>query len=190
MNMIFNLFTLFFKIGLFSFGGGYVMLPLIFQGVSTLGSMSEREFSNLVALSQITPGPIAINAATYMGYKLSGMPGAISATIGVVIPSLILVLAVSHFINKFEESKRVDGVLKGIRPATVGLLASAVIFLSETSIFNDGVFSKLLFQNPSIYINVIPVIIFISALVVYGKFKVNPILLTLVSAGLGAILIR
>jgi chromate transporter len=190
MNMLFNLFTLFLKIGLFSFGGGYVMLPLIFQGVTKIGAMSEREFSNLVALSQVTPGPIAVNAATYMGYKLAGITGALAATVGVVIPSFILVITVSHFINKFEESNRINGILSGIRPATVGLLGSAVVFLSETSIFNDGIFTTLALSNPMVYINLIPVGIFVLALFAYGKLKINPILLTLLSGGLGAILIR
>lgn len=190
MNMIFNLFTLFFKIGLFSFGGGYVMLPMIFQGVKEIGAMSEREFSNLVALSQVTPGPIAVNAATYMGYKLAGVSGALAATVGVVIPSFILVITVSHFINKFEESNRINGILAGIRPATVGLLGSVVVFLSETSVFNDGVFTTLALSNPMAYINVISIAIFALAFIAYGKLKINPILLTLLSGGLGAVFIR
>ena len=88
------LFTVFFRIGIFSFGGGLAMLPLIFQSVQSFGIMSAHEFSNLVALSQVTPGPIAVNAATYVGFNYAGIPGAAVATLGVCVPSFILVLIV------------------------------------------------------------------------------------------------
>ena len=80
------LFTMFFRIGLFSFGGGLAMLPLIFQSVQDFGIMTSQEFSDLVALSQVTPGPVAVNAATYVGFNYSGLPGALTATLGVCLP--------------------------------------------------------------------------------------------------------
>lgn len=99
------LFTIFFKIGLFGFGGGLAMLPLIFQSVQTFGIMSSQEFSNLVALSQVTPGPMAVNAATYVGFNYAGIPGAMVATLGVCLPAFILMIIVFKFIQRFNDSK-------------------------------------------------------------------------------------
>lgn len=190
MMPFFNLFLMFFQIGLFSFGGGYAMLPLIFQSVQEFGIMTAAEFSRLVAISQVTPGPIAVNAATYVGYQYAGFGGAAVATIGVALPSLILVLIVMHFIKKFEESRSLNAVLCGIRPATVGLIASAVIFLAENSIFNGPILSIRLIENAMDYINVLPCIIFIGTIILAGKFKVGPIKLTLLAGIIGALVIR
>ena len=177
MNL-FRLFFLFFRIGLFSFGGGYAMLPLIYQGASDLTGMTTGEFSRLVALSQVTPGPVAINAATYVGYQCAGIPGATAATIGVVLPSVLLVLLVSLFIKKFQESEAFKSVLFGIRPATVGLLLSAVIVLAQGSIVTG------------MQLNLLPVIFFVIVLFLAGRFKMDPILLTVAAGIAGAIIIR
>lgn len=185
-----SLFIMFFRIGLFSFGGGYAMLPLIFQGVQEFGIMTAAEFSRLVAISQVTPGPIAVNAATYVGYQYAGFGGALAATFGVALPSFLLVLTVLHFIRKFEESKSLNAVLHGIRPATVGLIASAVIFLAETSILNGPMLSLQLIENAREYINLLPSVIFIGTIVLAGKFNVGPIKLTLLAGIIGALVIR
>jgi Chromate transport protein ChrA len=185
-----NLFIMFFRIGLFSFGGGYAMLPLIFQGVQEFGIMTKSEFSRLVAISQVTPGPIAVNAATYVGFKYAGFGGAAVATLGVTLPSFVLILIVMHFIKKFEESKALNAVLAGIRPATVGLIASAVIFLAETSIFNGPLLSGGLLANPAEYINILPCILFIVTIVLSGKFNIGPIKLTILAGIVGALVIR
>jgi chromate transporter len=190
MTPFYNLFQMFFRIGLFSFGGGYAMLPLIFQGVQDFGIMSASEFSRLVALSQVTPGPIAVNAATYVGYQYAGLGGAAAATIGVALPSLILVLLVLHFLKRFEESKTMEAVLGGIRPATVGLIASAVIFLAETSILNGPILSGQLFENAKEYINLLPFLIFLGTIILAGKFNVGPIKLTILAGVIGALVIR
>lgn len=187
MTPFFNLFMMFCRIGLFSFGGGYAMLPLIFQSVQEFGIMTAGEFSRLVALSQVTPGPIAVNAATYVGYQYAGIGGATAATVGVALPSLILILIVMHFIKRFEESKALNAVLCGIRPATVGLIASAVVFLAETSIFNGPVFSLELIENAKEYFNLLPGLIFIGTIIMAGKFNVGPIKLTLLAGVIGAL---
>ena len=175
---LFYLLLMFFRIGLFSFGGGYAMLPLIFQGIQEFGFMSGEDFSKLVALSQVTPGPIAINAATYVGYQYAGIPGAIAATIGVILPSVLLVLLVSHFLTKFKESRALTGILEGIRPAALGLLASAVIFLARESIFTG------------IHLNLLPMLFFIIVVFVNGKYKISPITLTILAGFAGAFIIR
>ena len=135
-----SLFAMFFRIGLFSFGGGLAMLPLIFQSVQDFGMMTAAEFSDLVALSQVTPGPIAVNAATYVGFNGAGIPGALAATLGVSLPSFILILIVVKFLERFQESKGIQGAFLGIRPVTVGLIASAVLFVGETVYGRDKLF--------------------------------------------------
>ena len=93
--------VMFMKIGVFGFGGGLAMLPMIFQTVQEAGFMSAAEFSNLVAISQMTPGPIAVNAATYVGFQYGGVAGAAAATFGVALPSFVIVLTVSAFLKNF-----------------------------------------------------------------------------------------
>lgn len=174
--MIFvNLFTIFFKIGLFGFGGGLAMLPLIFQSVQTFGIMTNAEFSNLVALSQVTPGPMAVNAATYVGFNYAGIPGALVATFGVCLPAFILMMIAYRFIKKFNDSRIIQGIMSGIRPVTVALIASAVIFVSETVLINGSMISKELFTSGAGYFNLIPLCIFAVTVVLVSKFKVKPI---------------
>lgn len=181
------LFSMFFKIGLFGFGGGLAMLPLIFQSVQNFGIMTAREFSNLVALSQVTPGPIAVNAATYVGFNYAGLAGAAVATLGVCLPSFVLVLIVMKFMEKFKESKGMEGAFLGIRPVTVGLIGAAAIFVAETSLVNGDIFSADIFTDPS-YINPIPCGIFVLTLILAGGFKVSPIKITILMAVVGALL--
>ena len=105
MAIYLTLFTMFFKIGIFSFGGGLAMLPLIFQTVEKSGFMTADVLADLVPLSQVTPGPVAVNAATYVGFDAGGVLGAMCSTIGVALPSFILIISVSSFLNKFHESR-------------------------------------------------------------------------------------
>ena len=175
---IIKLFVAFFRIGMFSFGGGYAMLPLIYQAAQDFGFMSGTQFSELVALSQVTPGPVAINAATYVGYQYAGLAGAAAATAGIVTPSFILVYLVLHFLNRYRENRGLEGILSGIRPATIGLLCAAAVFLARES---------LLFTGSSA---IAPFVLFAAALFAAGKLKMNPISLTLLGGVLGAIVIR
>jgi Chromate transport protein ChrA len=183
-----QLLMIFFRIGCFSFGGGYAMLPMIYQDIQTFGLMSAHEFSNVVALSQVTPGPIAVNAATYVGFKVAGFWGAVFATIGVSLPSLIIILLIAAFIDKFKTNPAIQAVLTGIRPATVGMIATAVLFLAKTAIVREGFFSLKLFQNPLHFISIQGIVIF--ALVIVGTkyLKMGPILLTILGGILGAII--
>lgn len=186
--MYLYLFSMFFRIGLFSFGGGLAMLPLIFQSVQDFGFMSAEEFSDLVALSQVTPGPIAVNAATYVGFNYSGVLGAGVATLGVCLPSFVLILIVMKFMEKFKESKGLEGAFLGIRPVTVGLIGAAAIFVAETVLVDGKLFSMRLLTDPAGYINVIPCVIFAVTLVLAGKFKISPIKITILMAVVGAFL--
>lgn len=166
------------------------MLPLIFQSVQDFGIMTATEFSRLVALSQVTPGPIAVNAATYVGFKYAGTLGALTATVGVSLPSFILVLITVRFMEKFRESQAMDSVFAGIRPATVGLITSAVIFLAENSILNGPLLSIALIKNTEEYVNLLPLLFFIGTIILSVRFKIGPIKLTILAGVLGALLIR
>mgnify|MGYP001044878437 CR=1 FL=1 len=136
MNML-QLYFLFVKIGAFTFGGGYAMIPL-FQDelVFRHEFMTNEEFANMVALAQMTPGPVGLNAATYIGAQQGGFWGALAGTLGVMTPSLILVTLAAVFIAKFKDSSLMKALLGGIRPATLGLIAVAVIFFADTSVFS------------------------------------------------------
>jgi len=188
--ILLQLFIVFFRIGFFCFGGGYAMLPLIYQGIQDFGFMGTEEFARLVALSQVTPGPIAVNAATYVGYQSAGVMGAVFATIGMSLPSIILVVLVMKFMMKFHENKGVKAVFSGIRPATIGLLASAIIFLAEGALFKSGGFTVVMLQAPAEYFNLIPILFCVVAAFLNGKFKMGPIKIMLIAGVAGAFLIR
>ena len=167
-----KVFMTFFKIGLFSFGGGYAMLPLIQQEVVDIHNwVSAKEFIDIVAISQVTPGPIAINSATYIGFKTSGILGSISATFGVSMPSIIIMLIISRFFMKFKDNKYVEDAFLGLRPATIGLIASAAILVAYGA-----------------FIDYKSVIIFLVAFVASYKYKVDPILMTIIAGIAGYIL--
>jgi chromate transporter len=184
-----KLLYIFFKIGVFAIGGGYVILPMLYQDIEQFDLITSGEFADLVALSQMTPGPIAVNAATYVGYKAAGFGGAVAATAGVVMPSLIIILSVVLFLNRFKSSLAVKSVLSVIRPASVGLIASAVIFFSQDSIFKKGIFSLEALQNPLEYINVPAVAIFVLTLICSARFKLDPVLLTILAGVVGVLII-
>lgn len=132
MNLYLDLFLTFFKIGLFTFGGGYAMLPMVEQEVNAHGWMTMNELVNFVAVSESTPGPFAVNTATYVGTETGGFPGAMCATLGVVMPSFIIILLIAKAYQKFENSPVVKGVMSGLRPAVVGLIGAAVISVGIT----------------------------------------------------------
>lgn len=175
MMIYLKLFLLFAKIGVVGFGGGNAMLPLIYQGANNLNLMSESEFTNLVAIAQVTPGPIAVNAATYVGYNTAGFAGALVATFGVVLPSFVLVMITYHFISRFKNSAVVEGAFEGIRPMTAGLLAAAVYFVGGTT-----------FKKPE----VIPVAICVLTILLVAKTRISPIWILLGAGAIGALFCR
>lgn len=148
MNIYWQLVWAYLKIGIFGFGGGYAMLSLVEKAVVSPGWISETLFTDIVAISQMTPGPIGINSATYIGYVAPGevdptlqatgwsLLGSCLATLAVVIPSFILVLYTSHFIRKHRESGVIKAIFSGLRPVIVGLIASAAIMLMNSANFN------------------------------------------------------
>lgn len=137
MGLLLKLFISFFKIGAFSFGGGYAMLPLIEEEIIQVhGWLTTSEFIDILAVSEMTPGPIAINAATFLGYKVSGVAGSIVSTIAVVLPAFIVMSLIFHFVFKFKSSPYMDWVFKGIRPVVLGLIAAAAVTVGKNA-FTD-----------------------------------------------------
>ncbi len=167
------LFYSFFKIGLFGFGGGYAMLSLIQAEVVTRHAwVNTQEFTDIVAISQMTPGPIGINAATYVGYTATGnVWGSIIATFAVVLPSFILMLTISKFFLKYQKHPVVVSIFSGLRPAIVGLLAAAALVLMNTENFGS--------PTTDTYTFVCSLVLFAVAFVGTRKYKVNPILMIL-----------
>lgn len=130
-----GLFLSFFKIGLFSFGGGYAMIPLIQSEVIEVNSwLSQAEFLDMLAIAQITPGPIAINTATFVGQRVAGIAGALTTTFAVVLPSFIIVLLLSYAVKRIGESKQMDYIYKGLRPVVLALILSALVSIGRESI--------------------------------------------------------
>ena len=178
--ILFDLFIVFLKIGIVGFGGCYAILTMIQKELIGLGWMTAGEFGNIAAISQMTPGPIAVNAATYVGYRIGGVWGSVIATFGVTLPSFILVILVAHFILKFKKSKLVEASMKGIRPVTVAFIGSAAIFFAYES-FVD--LSMPLFISPG------PFAIFVMAILASVLLKMDTILIILASAVLGIIIL-
>ena len=189
MNLLL-LFYAFFKIGIFGFGGGLAMLPFICQVAQQMSDMSMQEFSNLVVLSQITPGPLAVNAATYVGYNSAGLLGATLATLGVSTPSVFLVLAVSNLIERWRESRLYAAVFEGVRAATVGLVAAAGVMICKSSLFDAEALShiKKMFRAGTFFegwesavnvLNLFESAVFAICIILILKFKISAVKLML-----------
>ena len=188
--MIFlQLFYTFFKIGLFGFGGGYAMLSMI-QGevVTKYAWLTTADFTDIVAISQMTPGPIGINSATYVGFKAienAGMTrteavcGSLLASFSVMLPSFILMLLISAFFMHYKDHKSVQTVLKWLRPVVVGMLAAAVLLLLNEE--NLGVFDK---ENLQLYVSIG---LFIMAFIATYFWKIGPIKVILMAGLFGGL---
>ncbi len=181
--MIFlELFLTFFEIGLFTFGGGYAMLPLIQEAVLTKGWMSQEQIINFIAVSESTPGPFAINIATYIGSQMGGVLGAACATLSVVMPSFIVILLVAKIYDAFKKSRVVKGCMSGLKPAVVGLIGAAILGIVVT-VFAPGGWTLAIFTDVQFYISLA---IFALCTVLAFK-KVHPIFIICLAATLGIV---
>lgn len=178
----FMLFLTFMKIGAFTFGGGYAMLPLIQSEVIKQGWLTIEELLNFIAISESTPGPFAANIATYVGIETVGILGAICATLGVVLPSFVIILIIAKFYEKFKNNKYVDGIMVGLKPAVVGLIGSVVISIGQTVFFNQGLSLDIL-KDLSFYIS-LAIFILCTALIFNKK---HPIMIICLSAVIGIV---
>lgn len=180
LGILLILFFVFFKIGMFSFGGGYAILPLIQADVVDLHKwVNVQQFTDIVAISQVTPGPISLNAATYVGYLIGNKAGfwdafimGTAATLGLILPSVIIMTIFSKFYLKFQDNKYMDNAFAGLKIVVVGLILAAAIMLIDKNNFIDWK----------------SVVIFIISVILVLKWKVNPILLTVI-AGIAGIII-
>ncbi|MBO5693852.1 MAG: chromate transporter [Lentisphaeria bacterium] len=185
------LFYIFAKISLFTFGGGYAMIPL-FQSelVENSSLLTADEFADLVALAQMTPGPVGMNAATYIGYQQFGLTGAIFATFGTMAPSLVLMTLAVTFLTAFKESRFVKALLGGIRPVTIGLIAAGVIFFANISIFTAPIRNLWTGAADQFGLCWQGCVIFALILFLQLKWKLNLFLVLLIAIVLGMILCR
>lgn len=165
-----QLFWSFVQIGLFSFGGGYAAMPLI-QGqvVTQHGWLTMSEFTDLITISQMTPGPIAINSATFVGIKIAGIMGAIVATIGCILPSCIIVMVIARLYLKYRKMALLQGVLNALRPAVVAMIASAGVSVVITAFWGNS--AQVVWAST----NWLMVAIFVVCFVLLSKFRMNPI---------------
>lgn len=183
------LFTTFFKIGLFTIGGGYAMIPMIQQSVLAHGWMTVTDMIDFIAISESTPGPFAVNIATFIGMTRGGIFGALAATLGVVLPSFIIILLIARFFLKFQDNTWVKAVLTGVRPAVVGLIASAALSIFVVNIFHGVSLEGLLASHTLPAVNWRGLIIVATILVIARwKPKLHPIFLILISGALGVVL--
>lgn len=189
--MIFiELFYTFFLIGAFTFGGGYAMLPLIQAEVERKGWLPSEQIVNFIAVSESTPGPFAINIATYVGNQMgmkefgsvfAGIIGAVCATLGVVLPSFIIILIVAKCYDAFKSSTAVKGAMTGLKPAAIGLIGAAVYKIGMTVFFPNG-FTTAVFTGAPFYISL--VLFAVMAFLTF-KVKLHPIIIICISAAVG-----
>lgn len=137
-----TLFIEFFKIGLFAIGGGLATLPFLQDFAARTGLITYADIANMIAISESTPGPIGINSATYFGYQIGGVPGGIIAVVGLVTPSIIIIILVSQFLKKFKENRYVQGAFYGLRPASTGLIAAACFSVMQIALFSQDLFAQ------------------------------------------------
>ena len=186
-----RLFYIFAKLGLFTYGGGYAIIALLLGILEQYGWITSAEFSNLVAISQITPGPIAINSATFVGYKVAGVLGSAVATFGIFLPAFVITMIVSRFFYAFKNNEQFNSIMNALRVCAVALIASAVITFSKDAFFVQLTETSILrnidfIQNIFKYIS--PIGLFIFALSIFLKIKKVPIIAIIaISAVLGIV---
>ena len=172
--IVLELFWAFFQIGLFSVGGGYAAMPLIQeQVIDKFHWMTVSEFTDLITISQMTPGPIAVNSATFVGVRIAGVAGAVVATLGCILPSCVIVSLLALVYMKYRSVSVVQNVLGSLRPAVVALIASAGLTILINVVFASGVISVSNIQW-------LGLILFAAAFFALRKFKLNPILVMVV----------
>lgn len=195
--MLLQLFLAFVKIGLLGFGGGLAIVQLIYDSIQPFMTISQEQFANIVAISQITPGPLGINVATYVGHECAGIPGAAVATFGVALPAFVLMTIVCTMLRRFHENRLVQGALAGIRPAVIGLIGAAVITLAPPAVVGEtrigsgltaiigSEFTDIVTNSP---IDIVAVLMVAATVVLIAKFKKSPIFVLLIMGCIGAVL--
>lgn len=185
----FELFYTFFLIGLFTFGGGYAMIPMIEEQVVSKGWIAEATLTDFIAVSEVTPGPFALNISTFIGNNIGGVFGAICSTIGVILPSLIIIIIVAIVMNKFITNKFVRGALNGVKPIVLSLIFSTALFMFIKVVFFSGnaIGGELAFDMKSTTL----LIVLVGYIIIHKfvqKKSVSPIKMLGIAALLGLII--
>ena len=186
MNIYLLLFLEFFKIGLFTFGGGYAMIPLVKEVVLEYGWLTESEFYNFIGICESTPGPIAINMATYIGARQGDLLGSICATVGVILPSFIIIILIAALLKNIVKNPYVQAFLAGIKPVVLGLIVSTglILFAKAIGYVNLKTFN---FNLPATIIFGVLVILYFGVLKLFKK-KLSAVSIILISAILGILI--
>lgn len=179
--LLLELFWSFIQIGLFSIGGGYAAMPLIQEQIVTKHSwLTLSEFADVVTIAEMTPGPIALNAASFVGTQLAGLPGALLATAGCMLPSCIIVSVFAVLYRKYSKLRLIDSLLSGLRPAVVGLVAAAAFTIVRLAVFSESAANI----GP---VNVAAICIFALGFFALRKFKCSPIIVLLAAGAVGGV---
>lgn len=181
--ILLQLFWEFFKTGLFAVGGGLATLPFLQEMADTTGWFTTAQLADMVAVSESTPGPVGVNMATYVGFTVAGVPGAVVATLGLIFPSIVIILVIAAFLNAFRDSKLVQNAFYGLRPASTGLIAAAGLSLVLMAFWRPEA-AQWWEKIP------IPAVLLAAALIYFTRFnrhtkKLHPILFIAVSAVVG-----
>ncbi len=182
-KIIFTLLTSFLQIGLLSIGGGYAIIPLIQeQVVNSYNWLTLQEYTDIIAISQMTPGPLVVNTASFVGIRIAGIPGAIVATLGSILSGFIVSIVLYNFFKRHKDIDSISNVLKGLRSSSVGLIASAASTIIMIAFLGTSSFN---FDNADI--NIVAIIVFTISLLLLRKYKPNPVLIIVVSGFAGLI---
>ncbi len=189
MMLYLCLFWEFFKTGLFAVGGGMATLPFLYSMSDTTGWFTHAQLADMIAVSESTPGPIGVNMATYVGFSTAGVPGAVVATLGLITPSIIIILIIARVLAAFRQNKYVDAAFYGLRPCSVGLIAAAGLLVVKITLFDFD-----LYQQTGVLMNVFnwKAIILAAVLIVLTRYvkplkKLHPVFFILGSAAVGAL---
>lgn len=183
-HIVIRLFFKFLEIGFFSIGGGYAIIPIIQdQVVNTLGWLSIQEYTDIITISQMTPGPLVVNVASFVGIRIGGVPGAFMASLGSVLSGFFISILLFNFFKKYKNAASIANVLKGLRASSIGLIASAASTILLLAFFNTQTLAALDIEN--LNLDYIAVAIFGVSLFFLRKYKLNPILLIILTGVLG-----
>ena len=185
MNTILRLIFHFFRTGLFAVGGGLATLPFLYEMAEVTGWFNQQDILNLLAVSESTPGPIGINMSTYVGFITSGIPGAVVASLALAAPSIIVILLVIRVLDKFKGSPVVEGIFKGLRPASIGLITSAFLGVVKESLLYLDKFAGL--STLLSVFNWKGIVLAAALFFLMKKWKKHPIVYIAIAAAVGIV---
>ena len=189
MMLYLRLFWEFFKTGLFAVGGGMATLPFLYSMSDATGWFTHAQLADMIAVSESTPGPIGVNMATYVGFSTAGVPGAVVATLGLITPSVIIILIIARVLAAFRQNKVVDAAFYGLRPCSVGLIAAAGLLVVKIALFDVDLYKQTgvlmnLFQWKAIALAAVLIVL---TRYVKPLKKLHPVFFILGSAAVGAL---